>query len=217
MTVSILRPAILAALALAALSGCGGKASFEIAGSIQGQLYPGLVLKDEVSGQSMTFNAPVAVQRFAFPNSIDYGTEYDVKVVTSPPHQTCSPFSGTADAAGRLASINAVIFCRLTEHTVGGTIKLATGTTGSYVGLKLINGSNDLTPLTITDAAIAVYSYPKITYQMPYGITIFEQPTDKTINCKLVPKVAKASDLPEKVAGLMGDEDVVIDILCSKI
>ncbi len=217
MTVSILRPAILVALALAALSGCGGKASFEISGVIQGQLYPGLVIKDEVSGQSLTFNEPVPSKTFAFPNSIEYGTLYDVKVVTNPAHQDCATVNGGSDTAGRMSSINAVIFCRLTEHTVGGSIKLAPGTTGSYVGLKLINGSNDLGPITITDPTTAAYSYSRITYLMPYGITIFEQPTDKTINCQLVPKVPKAGDLKDKVSGVMGDADVVIDILCSKI
>jgi hypothetical protein len=219
MTLSFLRPAIVALLAAASLASCGGKADFQIQGTVTNLQYAGLVLTESFSGQTLNVNdfsknpAP-----FSFANSIEYGTEYAVLVKTSPPHQTCKPFGGTSGTAGRQAEINMVISCALTPHTVGGAISLAAGTTGSYVGLKLINGSNDLNPINISDAATAVYSYPDITYNMAYGITIFEQPTDQTIKCKLVPKVAQPkTDTPSMVSGTMGDADVVIDVVCAKV
>ena len=216
MTLSFLRPALLAAVAVASLAGCGGKATFNIAGSVQGLLYPGLVLTEKKSGQVITIN-DVTKTSFSFPNTIDYGTEFEIDISTQPPHQTCRSLGGTIGTAGQQASINAAIFCAMTPHTVSGTIKMATGSTGSYVGLKLINGSNDLNPFTVTDAAQAAYAYPNIVFGIPYGITIFSQPTDPTVKCKLVPKGPFTNKTDEQVSGTMGDENLTIDVECTKL
>jgi hypothetical protein len=216
MTLSFLRPVILAALAAATLAGCGGKATFDIAGVIAGLEYPGLVLVETKSGQTLTVDKTQTT--FSFANSIEYGTEYEVKIKDTdgqPAHQTCLIYSGGTGTAGRQASINVQVVCTATPHTVGGTIKLA-GTTGSYAGLKLINGSNDLNPLAPA-AGVTTYSYSGITYKTPYGITIFAQPTDETIKCVLKPVVEQSTDTPLKVAGTMGDVDVVINVECAKV
>ena len=219
MTLSFLRPVMLAALAAATLASCGGKATFDIAGVIVGLEYPGLVLVETKSGQTLTIN-DITKTTFSFANTIDYGTEYEVKIQDTPsgqpPHQTCLIYSGGTGTAGRQASINVQVVCSATPHTVGGTIKLKEGTTGSYVGLQLINGSNDLTPIAPA-ATTASYSYPGITYKQAYGITIFAQPTDETIKCALKPVVAQSTDTPLKVAGIMGDLDVVINVECAKV
>ncbi|MEJ7806886.1 MAG: hypothetical protein WKG03_13320 [Telluria sp.] len=219
MTLSFLRPAILIALAAASLAGCGGKATFEITGSVTGLKYPGLVLVETISGQTITIN-DITKTAFAFPNTIEYGTEYNVIVRATPsgqpPHQNCVPVGATSDSAGRRAAITMGFDCTDNPHTVGGSIKLSTAT-GSYVGLKLINGSNDLNPFVVTDAtAQTSYAYPGVTFDTPYGIRIFSQPTDPTTTCQLVPKVATAGAGPEYVSGRMGDVDIVIDVVCAK-
>ncbi len=219
MTSSFIRPALLIAVAAASLAGCGGKATFEITGSVAGLKYPGLVLVETFSGQTVTIS-DITKTTFAFPNTIEYGTQYNVIVRETPsgqpPHQTCIPGGGTQDTAGRRATINMGILCSDIPHTVGGTIKM-TGTGGSYVGLKLINGSNDLNPFVVTDATAQVsYAYPGITFDTPYGIRIFAQPTDPTTQCQLVPKVATPGAGPDYVSGRMGDVDIVIDVVCAK-
>ena len=220
MTLSFLRPAILIALAAASLAGCGGKATFEITGAVAGLKYPGLVLVETFSGQTITIN-DITKTSFAFPNTIEYGTEYNVIVRATPsgqpPHQQCDPAGGTTDTAGRRASITMVFQCADIPHTVGGSIKL-TSATGSYVGLKLINGSNDLNPFVVTDAVAQVsYAYPGIAFNTPYGITILSQPTDQSTKCQLVPKVPTSGAGPEYASGRMGDVDLVIDVVCAKI
>lgn len=217
MTSTFLRPALAAILAAASLAGCGGKATFDINVSVFGLAYPGLILVEKKSGQTITIT-DITKTTFSFPNTIEYGTEYEVDIAPNgqPPHQTCSKFGGTSDSAGRTASINAQINCVMNQQTVGGSVTLAPGTTGSYVGLKLINGSNDLNPISFIDTSTAAYGYPGIVFNTPYGITIFAQPTDQTIKCKLVPKVAHMGATDDKVAGIMGDVNVVIDIVCAK-
>lgn len=218
MTLTFFRPAILALLAATSLAGCGGKATFDINVFVDGLAYPGLVLNETKSGQTITIT-DLTKKTFSFSNTIEYGTEYDVQIAANgqPPHQTCTPTSETVGSAGRMASINVSFRCDMTPHAVGGSVTLATGTTGSYAGLKLINGSNDLNPVAFTGTETGAYAYQNITFNTPYGITIFAQPTDTTIKCKLVPKVAQAGATDDKVAGTMGDVDVVIDVVCAKV
>lgn len=221
MTFTFLRNALLGTLAAASLASCGGTATFEIAGTVVNQLYPGLVLVETVSNQTITLN-DVTKKTFVFPNTIDYGTPYNVIVrVTpsgNPPHQTCELTGGNpSDTAGRQASIQMTVGCGLTQHTVAGSIKMATGSTGSYVGLQLINGSNSASPITISAATTSVYTFGGVVYMQPYGISILTQPTDQTVKCKLKPKIAAPTDTDLKVSGIMGDVDVVVDIECAKV
>ena len=217
MTLSFLRPAILIALA-AGLAGCGGTATFQITGLIADLHYDGLVLTETVSGQ--TIKVEKGATTFAFPNTIDYGAQYEVIVATTPSgqpaHQKCTPNGLAKGTAGQRAAISMGIICGDLPHAVSGSITLS-GTGGSYLGLKLINGSNDANPFTVTDvAATTSYSYPGITFDTPYGITIFEQPNDGVTKCKLVPKGTTPAVPLLKAAGTMGDVDVVIDVVCAK-
>jgi hypothetical protein len=219
MSLSFLRPVLVAALAVASLASCGGTATFDINGTVIGQKYPGLVLVETVGNQTITLdNTTAASSQFSFPNSIDYGTAYNVQVRTTPSgqpaHQTCSFVGGSpADTAGRQSSINMILSCSMTPHSVLGTIKMVTGTTGSYVGLQLINGSQGT--ISVSDATQVSYAFPNIVYQETYGITIFKQPTDATIVCELIPKDTPAAGRVN-VSGTMGDADVTIDVLCKK-
>lgn len=215
MTSSFLRPAILA-LALAGLAGCGGKATFDIAGTIEGLQYPGLVLTETHSGATVTIS-DINQKTFTFPNSIEYGTPFSVEIKPTgqPPHQQCGVDRGAAGSAGQMASINVRVVCIVATHTVGGAITLAPGT-GSHVGLKIINGSNNLAPIAITAPTMLTYAFPDIRYNTPYGITILSQPDDANVRCKLVPAAPKPDDLFDKVSGTVGDTNVVINILCAK-
>ena len=215
MTLSFLRPAIVAALAVASLASCGGKATFDINVTVEGLAYPGLMLTETKSGQTITVT-DIKKNTFSFPNTIEYGTEFNVVIPKDgqPLHQTCSPFSGTSGSAGQMASINVVFTCSLNPHTVGGNVRLAPEFTGDYTGLQLINGSNDREAIAFGETSTATYGFQNITYDTPYGITIFGQPAG--LKCKLVPQVTQPGATADKVAGIMGDKDVIIDVVCEK-
>lgn len=219
MTLSFLRPTILATLAVMSLASCGGKATFDINVQIQGLAHDGLVLVETKSGQTIIIKELTAndinLKSVSFANSIEYGTEFEVKVGKDPDHQECTPRGGTTGTAGQMASINAVFFCEMKKYTVGGTVTLVG--TGSYKGLTLINGSNARNPISFVGTSATTYEFAGITFNTPYGITIFSQPEDKEVTCKLVPDktLAGVTATDEKVAGTMADANVKIDVVCT--
>ncbi|PWF48780.1 hypothetical protein [Massilia glaciei] len=222
MTLSFVRTSIAVAL-VALLAACGGKASFEVRGTVTGLAYPGLKL---VNGDQTIEPVPAAGNigsisdvTFAFPKSIDYGTTYDVKIAEKPlqvgqtvaekyfpQHQTCELINGT-DTAGRLAEINVIVQCVINTFAVGGKVKGLT-----KEGLVLINGSsgqNPVTPVAPTPPATAtpdvVYAFANVRYNTTYGVSIFKQPTGQicSIDSGVMP------------SGTMGDAAVSnIDITC---
>lgn len=188
-------------LALAAgLSACGGGSStYTIGGVVVGLEHPGLVLSN--NGEDLALapagyeTLPGAAEQtpknvtYAFRNEVDYGETYNVTVKTSPRHQVCGPHSGTADTAGRLSVIDAVISCVLVSNKIGGTIS---GLTGD--NLQLTNGSNGGT-LNVAKGATEFKFEQAVTYGKTYGVTVLVQPTGQTCT------VANG-------AGEMGDEEV---------
>jgi hypothetical protein len=199
----------LCALTLAAgLSACGGgTSSYTIGGTVIGLQYPGLVLQNNLANDLTITPLPLdgtTVQNvnYSFPNEVDYGDPYSVTVKSQPQHQNCGPSGGTADTAGRLSVISAVIACSLVSNTIGGTI---TGLASD--GLILTNGTaggtfpatkvNDVYPGTFT------FALP-VTYNQTYGVTVLQQPATETCS------VANG-------AGTMGDNKVdTIVVTCVK-
>jgi hypothetical protein len=205
MKLSLMRPALVLALALGLASCGGGKAGFDVAGSISGLKYSGL----ELSTNGMTINPsaptdPSTVStEFKFPNQIEYGEVYDVQITKQPDHQQCAILSyglgstGT-NTAGRLEKINVLIECALATKTIGGKV---VGLTSK--GLVLANGSTGgtVSPTPETPAFV----FPAIPYGQTYGITVLTQPHD--------PKPQTCTVISNGV-GTMGDKevtDVVVD------
>lgn len=174
----LLRPALMLAL-LVGLSACGGKASFEVGGTISGLKYTGLEIND---GKSSIF--PTADGHYGFPARVSYGDAYRITIKTQPAHQHCVFLNNTDaassqlaafDTAGRLAVINDVINCTVDTHSVGGTI------TGLSAGsVSLINGSLYGTiTINATDTTQA-YAFQGVPYDQVYGITVLTQPDGLT-------------------------------------
>lgn len=185
---------LLLALA-AALTACGGKASFDIGGPIAGLVYSGLELTNVKNGEKITV-APGATS-FKMPSTVEYGTEYDVRPTKQPLHQNCSIGNG-ADTAGRLASINIGVLCQINEYSIGGKV---TGLTAA--GLVLVNGSGQGEQLSVGKDAVD-YAFPKtVPYDGTYGVVILTQPTG--LKCTV-----------ENAVGKMGDAAVTnINVTCS--
>jgi hypothetical protein len=206
-----LKKSILALCALtltAGLVACGGgTSSYTIGGVVTGLQYPGLVLTnnttDDVTLTPLPLGANGAVQNvtYQFAKQLDYGGQYSVTVKAQPAHQKCDPISGTADTAGRLSVIEAVISCALVSNSVGGTI---TGLAAD--GLELNNGSAS-TGVIVKDATTGAYptafTFPvTVTYGETYGVTVLKQPTGQTCTVK-------------NGAGTMGDNAVAsIEVSC---
>lgn len=172
-------------LALAAgLSACGGGSStYTIGGTVVGLEYPGLVLSNKGEDLAVapggfetlpgsTTPTPKNV-RYAFTKQADYGDTYDVTVKTQPLHQLCALGRGTADTAGRLSIIDAVIVCALVVNEVRGTV---TGLTSGE--LRLTNGSTG--GVMVVPANADKFSFPEVTYGQTYGITVLRQPEGLT-------------------------------------
>ena len=183
---SLIRPALALALA-ASLAACGGsdKAEVIVAGSVTDLVYDGLVLSN--AGVALKVAPPTtagAAVRFAFPDKLEYGDTYDVRVLTHPAHQFCEPsappdglYANNADTAGRLRTIDIAIACKISEYTVGGTI---TGLTGA--GLVLANGSTGgtytaATPATPPATTPIAYELPPVQFGKTYGVTVTRQPS----------------------------------------
>ena len=174
---------LLLALAVA-LTACGGKASFDVGGPISGLVYSGLELTNSINGEKVS---PAAgATSFKMPSSIEYGTEYIVTATKQPLHQNCSVGKG-ADTAGRLATINIEVFCKINEFNIGGKVSGLTA-----AGLVLVNGSGQGEQLSVGKDA-TTYTFPKaVPYDGTYGVVILTQPTG--LNCTVANAVGKMGD-----------------------
>lgn len=211
MKFSLIRPASMLAMALVLAScGGGGDDDFTVAGSVEGLDYPGLVLT--MNGTDINVAPPAKAGEavsFTFPNKLEYGDTYEVRVKTDPDHQNCAvhneaPLS-TAGTAGQLAVINARFKCFIDVHNIGGTV---TGLTKDNTGLVLANGSTTGTSQIVppeantTGAAFPYALLVPVPYGQTYGVTIVTQP--KGAVCTV-----------QNPTGTMGDVDITnINIDC---
>ncbi|MEH6434858.1 hypothetical protein [Massilia sp. DD77] len=202
-----IRPALALALALG-LSACGGgsgKAEYTVAGTVNGLVYPGLVLT--TNGMEVAVAPPAttgAAVSYAFPNKLEYGDEYNVQFKQQPLHQTCNFQNGyepiNKNTAGRLARIDVIVNCAVNAYSIGGKI---TGMTAD--GLVLANGSTGgtLTLTKATTSAAVDYQMPvAVNYGVTYGVTVITNPAG--LNCTIA-----------NATGVMGDAKVEnINITC---
>ncbi|SIQ15223.1 hypothetical protein SAMN05880566_10215 [Janthinobacterium sp. TND4EL3] len=164
MKLSCLRP--LAALLLTlGLAACGGKASYDVSGTISGLNNEGLILAN--GGESL----PIAAGKtsFTFAKRIDYGTEYNITFKQQPAHMTCNIVGGSG-SAGHYVNISAAVSCSQNVYTVGGTISGLT-----VDGLVLINGN---TQTTVAKDATAFTMAGPVADGATYNVSVFTQPKD---------------------------------------
>jgi hypothetical protein len=187
-----MRGALALAAAALALAGCGGdKATFTIAGTVNGLQYKNLVLSS--NGMDLRVDPPAKagdVVSYQFPNQLEYGDEYAITVKQQPDHQTCTiPDAYDNDTAGRFAQIDVPVFCTVAAHNVTGTIN---GLTKD--GLVLVNGSTGGTYTANTGATGFVFAN-QVTFGVTYGVTVLTSPAG--LSCTV-----------QNGTGTMGDADV---------
>ncbi|NHZ90199.1 hypothetical protein F2P45_14410 [Massilia sp. CCM 8733] len=201
MKLSVLRHSLLLALALG-LAACGGKATFPVEGKVVNLKYSGLVLSN-IGMSDLPVDAKAT--SFRFPNTIEYGIQYDVQVRTTALHQDCTP-DNNKDTAGRQASISVTITCRDFTHLIGGTVTTvgADGQAKPYAGdnLVLINGSSD--KITVAKDAKSYKFGTAIAFGTSYGVSVLQQPDGGKLACSV-----------ERGVGEMGDAEVTnVNVLC---
>jgi len=191
MKLSCLRP--LAALLLTlGLAACGGKATYEVGGSISNLNNNGLVLAN--GGENLPVDA--GQTSFTFKKRIDYGTDYNITVQTQPAHMNCG-ISGGSGSAGHYINISAAVSCLQNTYTVGGTVSGLT-----VDGLVLINGN---ATTTVAKDATSFTMVGSVDYGKTYAVSVSVQP--KGLQCDLVTGTEK---------GTMGEANVTtVKIACN--
>jgi len=183
----------LAALALGlALSACGGKASYDVSGTISGLTNDGMILTNN-GGDDIKI--PAGATSFTFPHRASYGDNYDIefKVLADgvtkayPDHMTCVIGYNTG-SAGHTVSINAQITCSQATHNLGGTVTgvancpattdaapycltLVNGSTGGQISIAKPTDGSDSTSFTFAS---------QVKDGDSYGVTVLTQPSNMT-------------------------------------
>lgn len=175
MKFSTLRASAALALILA-LAGCGGKASFDVSGTVMGLSNPGLKLtmggNDDVDVASGAGDV-----NFTFARRLSYGDAYSVTVKRNPDHMTCTPYRGTSGTAGQTTSIAAIFSCVQNSFMVTGWVVGLTPVGDNDAKLVLINGSTGTAPVVATtDGTNPVFSFGPVNEGSAYGITVQTQP-----------------------------------------
>lgn len=191
MKLSCLRP--LAALLLTlGLAACGGKASYEVGGTISGLNNEGLIL----ANGGDTLPVPAGKTSFTFAKRIDYGTEYNITFKQQPAHMTCN-ISGGSGSAGHYINISAAVACSQNAYSVGGTVSGLT-----VDGLVLINGN---ATTTVAKDATTFTMAGSVAYGDTYGISVSVQP--KGLLCVVQPGTG---------GGTMGEANVTtVKVACN--
>jgi hypothetical protein len=191
MKLSCLRP--LAALLLTlGLAACGGKASYDVSGTVSNLNNNGLVLAN--GGENLPVEA--GQTSFTFKKRIDYGTEYNITVQTQPAHMTCG-IAGGSGSAGHYINISAAVSCSQNTYTVGGTISGLT-----VEGLVLINGN---VPTTLLKDAKTFVMAGAVADGSTYNVSVSSQP--KGLLCVVQPGTG---------AGTMGSANITtVQIACT--
>lgn len=191
MKLSCLRPLVALLLTLG-LAACGGKASYDVSGTVSNLNNNGLILAN--SGEEL----PIAAGQtsFTFKKRIDYGTDYNITFKQQPAHMTCS-ISGGSGSAGHYINISAAVSCSQNTYSVSGTISGLT-----VDRLELINGN--VTTTVAKDAKTFTLN-GAVADGTTYGVSVSTQP--KGLLCVVQPGTG---------AGTMGSANVTtVQIACN--
>lgn len=192
----------LVALTLASLlTACGGKAQYTVQGSVSGVTLDGLIIKNGGS----ELKIPAGATSFAFPNQIDYGSEYNIEIVQTPPTLICQ-LGGATGTAGYTVAIGAAISCSQRPYTVGGfydgllpTVDATNQPVARVV--TLINGSNSTVDVSSGLPAAPTpsgnFTVTSLNNGDVYSISIFKQPSDVVCTLTNASGVIRAANISD--------------------
>jgi hypothetical protein len=138
--------------------------TFTVGGTVSG--LSGTVVLQNNGGDNESINSDGA---YTFNTSINYGTGYNVTILTQPVGQTCVVSNGSNTITSNVSNVN--VTCTINTHTVGGTV---TGLVGTLVLQN--NGSDN--KILIANGA---YTFSTaIDYGSAYNVTVLTQPAGQT-------------------------------------
>jgi hypothetical protein len=174
----MIRSPLRAGLALAcalSLSACGGgDGDVYIGGTAYGVTKAGLVLTNN-GGDDLA--VPAGGGPFFFPRRVETDAGYDVKVKSVPPNvdgiNDCVVTGGSGKAVFNINTVE--VRCKIRTHALTGNIIGL----GNASGLVLVNGT-DRQAIAPTGAEPQPFAMARVSEDLPYGITILNQPEGRT-------------------------------------
>lgn len=159
-------------LALALLlASCKGRVDprYTVGGNVAGLAASGLMLQNNGSGNlAISGNGS-----FVFPQSMEKGSSYDVKVRNQPSGQSCAVANGTGIVNGNVTDV--AVTCGGGAVTIGGTVSGLSG-----AGLVLRNNGGD--DLAISAGGSFTFPTP-VSTGTSYLVTVLTQPATPTQTC----------------------------------
>jgi len=136
---------------------------FSVGGAVSG-LSGTLVLQN-----NGTDNLTVAGGSFAFATALQFGTSYNVTVLTQPAGQICSVANGSGTVSGNVGSVS--VACTPKTFSIGGTVS---GLAGTLVLQN--NGTNNL-----TRTGNGVFTFSSVLQSgSNYNVAVLTQPAGQT-------------------------------------
>ncbi len=148
--------------------------TYTIGGTITGLAAGGLVLKESVSGQ--TVSPAAGATTFVFPTAVASGASYAVMVTTQPAGESCTVTNGSGTVASSNVT-NIAVACSanpIPMYTIGGTI---TGLTAS--GLVLQETISNQTASPAAGATTFTFATAEQT-GASYAVSVETQPSGET-------------------------------------
>jgi len=149
-----------------------------------------------------------ATGAFQFPTPVDSGKTYSVSITGQPsnPSQTCAfnPSGSSSGTVGGADVASVSIVCTANTYKIGGTVSVTGGGPLGTGGLKLHNGSEDL---TISATGAFQFQTP-VASGLTYSVSITGQPTNLSQTCAFNPSGS--------FSGAVGGADVAsVSIVCT--
>ena len=156
---------------------------FRLGGTLAGLRGTGLSLRMQpFAGQQpldTQFAAPTADGHFEFPNSLDDGTTYEIRIDVQPlnPRQICNLANGSGTVTGNNID-SASITCTTPTFTLSGTMS---GLHGQ--GLVLTNNGTD--PVTVSSNGPFIFPTPLFDF-VPWNVQVSTHPSNLKQTCTVI-------------------------------
>ncbi|WP_215403438.1 hypothetical protein [Janthinobacterium sp. JC611] len=177
---------MLAAACAVTLAACGGSGgNLYLSGQVSNLAKDGLILLN--NGENLPVSA--GQTSFVFTKLVSTDDRYDITIAQQPKGAVCTITNGAGKASSYTVT-TAFVSCVTNSYPLSGAI---TGLSAD--GLRLVMGSNGISPLT----GATTYEFKSVDDGAAYGISILAQPTG--LKCRF--QGSKSADGSDTV-GTMG-------------
>ncbi len=129
---------------------------------------------------------PANVSSFIFPDLVEADSEFKIQIATQPPNATCEIFNGAGNV-GSFSPTSIFITCKIFTYDLFGKVenlKAPMVINNGSVRVTIPAAASSFTLTTFNTAVPPVAVSGQIAEDVPYGLTILEQPAGQT--CTIV-------------------------------